>query len=66
MLKMCLCFSQRHLDLFLARHGHPVLSPQDRALPWREKQGARKESRIDVVCISLASSGDVNIGKVER
>lgn len=43
----------------------PVPAPQDGALPWREK-GSKKGEQHKYYYISLASSGDVTVGQVEK
>lgn len=43
----------------------PVPAPQDGALSWKET-GSKKGGQYKYYCISLASSGDVTVGQVEK
>lgn len=64
-LRMCLGFSQGHLELLLAATvSQCLLLRMEHCLGG--KQGARKEGNVNIICISLASSGDVNTGQVEK
>lgn len=43
----------------------PVPAPQDGPLSWKET-GSKKGGQYKYYCISLASSGDVTVGQVEK
>lgn len=65
MLRICLGFSQGHLEILLVHYvSQCLLLRMEHCLAM--KQGARKEDNINTICTSLASSGDVNIGQVEK
>lgn len=65
MLRICLGFSQGHLEILLACYvSQCLLLRMEHCLGG--KQRARKEGNINIICTSLAPSGDVNIGQVEN
>lgn len=65
MLRICPGFSQGHLEILLARYVSQCLLLRMEHC-FGGKQGARREGKTNIICISLAPFGDVNTGQIEK